>query len=349
MTRVRNQIMRALHADDGAYAVLFAVMMIVLLALGAFTIDAGALYSERRSLQGAADAGALAGVQELPGAPGSAVTISNDYAGRNVGTLGVTDADISSRVIGDDTVECTVRDAVRELMFARFLGIHTASVGAKAVAKIQSPSAFSDGVMPFGIMSADPSGTAPFGYGFGDSVRLKQPSQTGEAGNFQFLSLTDPPGEHDGAIDITRALSGGGVPNPVYLNTDYFTKTGINGATVARSLAEWIGADDCTFAEVAEQREDGLVEMLQPDCHRLIVCPIIMFPGPPALYNWSDIEGTKEITVIGFAYFFIENIGTVGNDCYVDGRFVRPIGPETDVMEWGPVDPLGAVGYRLVE
>lgn len=342
-------IRNAVRADDGAYAMVFAVLMVVLLGLGAFTVDAGSLYAERRTLQGAADAGALAGVQELPGSPSTAAGMSNDYAGRNVAGIGIPDPQITSQVIGNDTVQCSVQHIDRELWFARFLGHNTTSVGARAIAKVQSPSAYSAGVMPFGIMSCDPSGTAPFGYSFGQSVRLKQPSQQGEAGNFQFLSLTDPPGEHDGAVDITRALSGGGVPNPVYLNTNYFTKTGINGTTVSRSLGSWIGGDDCTFSEVAQMADDGLVELLQADCPRLIVCPIIVFPGPPVTFNWSDIEGSKLVRVIGFSYFFVEAIGTTGNDCWVDGRFVRPIGPETDVMEWGAVDPLGAIGYRLVE
>ncbi len=340
---------RSMRDDSGATAVLFAVMIVVLLGLGAFFIDAGALYSERRSLQGAADAGALAGVQELPSSPGNAVAVANSYGSENAANLGVAAPVVSSRLIAADTVECVVRDPEIQLMFARFLNHSTARVGATAVAKIQSPTVFGPGVMPFGIMSADPSGTAPFGYPFGTPVRLKQPAQSGEAGNFQFLSLTDPPGGHFGNNDITGALSGGGVPNPVYLGGIYNTKTGINGRTVSRSLADHIRGDSHSFNQVAVQRPDGLVELLDPDCPRLIVCPIIMYPGPPPSYNWTEVNGSKPIKVIGFAYFFIERVGSVGNDCYVDGRFVRPIGPDDQILGWGPVDPLGAVGYRLVE
>ena len=90
--------------------------------------------------------------------------------------------------------------------------------------------------MPFGIMSHEPSGTSPFGYAFGELVTLKQPAQQGEAGNFQFLSLTDPPGGHDGANDINGALSGGGVDNAVYLDTLYNTRTGMTGSNVTKNL-----------------------------------------------------------------------------------------------------------------
>lgn len=344
-----TRITRALSDDSGVTAVVVAVLIVVLLGLGAFFIDTGALYSERRSLQGAADAGALAGVHELPGDSAAAVVSSNGYATRNATGLGVSAPVVTSEVRGNDTVVCVVRDPQRQLMFARFLGQETARVGATAVAKVQSPAAYGRGVMPFGIMSAEPSGTSPFGYPFGVTVTLKQPAGEGESGNFQFLALTDPPGGHYGNSDITFALSNGGVPNPVYLNTLYNTKTGVNGRTVSRSLERWIDGDTCSFGDVARQEEDGYVTLLDEDCHRLVVCPIIVAPGPPVQYNWDDINGSKPVLVIGFAYFFIESVGTTGNDCYVTGRFIKPIDPHDDVLIWGPVDPYGAIAYRLVQ
>ncbi len=335
--------------DSGATAVVVAVMIVVLLGLGAFAIDAGALYSERRSLQGAADAGALAGVQELPGSPSTAAGAAVTFAGRNVAGLGVTDPTITARVIDGTQVECVVRDPSRPLMLARFINHDTGRAGARAVAAVQSPSSFTKRVMPFGIMSMEPSGTAPFGYPFGASVRLKQPAGDGESGNFQFLSLTDPPGGHVGYNDIGWALENGGVPDPVYINTQYNTKTGVNGKNVSKDLNKWIAGDSHRFDEVCQLQEDGFVDLLDPDCHRLIVCPIIVAPGPPVQYNWDDIKGSKPVLIIGFAYFYIEGVGTQGNDCYVDGRFVRPLGPEDEVGEWGPIDPYGAIGFRLVE
>jgi hypothetical protein len=351
-----NQLAKEARDDTGATALLVAVMLAVLLGLGAFFIDAGALYSERRSLQGAADAGALAGVQELPASPGTAAGMSDTFATQNAVGLGVASPEVTSELIGGDTVRCTVRDPGRDLMFAPFLDRFSAaarpssrSVSAVAVAKVQSPTGYSMGVMPFGIMSAEPSGTAPFGYPFGTTVTLKQPAQQGAAGNFQFLSLTDPPLGHDGANDIYDALANGGTDNAVYMNTNYNTKTGINGTRVTGELRDWIGGDTHSFGEVCQQRPDGYVELLDPGCHRLIVCPIIVDPGPPVAYNWNEINGSKEIRVIGFAYFYVEAIGKNGNDCYVTGRFVRPVDPDDPVIVWGSPTPTGAITYRLTD
>lgn len=59
--------MRRMRGDDGAVAVLVALLAVVLFGFGAFVIDLGALYSERRQLQKGADAGAFAVAQACAG------------------------------------------------------------------------------------------------------------------------------------------------------------------------------------------------------------------------------------------------------------------------------------------
>ena len=49
--------------ERGAAGVLVAVMMLVLIGVGAIAVDVGQIYAERAELQNAADAGALAGAQ----------------------------------------------------------------------------------------------------------------------------------------------------------------------------------------------------------------------------------------------------------------------------------------------
>lgn len=51
--------------DEGVVLVWVAVMITVLIGVGALVVDAGALYTERRQLQNGADAGALALAQDL--------------------------------------------------------------------------------------------------------------------------------------------------------------------------------------------------------------------------------------------------------------------------------------------
>ena len=49
-----------LRSEDGAILPLFGLLIVVLLVFAAFTVDLGAAWAERRQLQSAADAGAMA-------------------------------------------------------------------------------------------------------------------------------------------------------------------------------------------------------------------------------------------------------------------------------------------------
>lgn len=333
--------------DEGVVAVVVAVMLVMLLGLAAVAVDAGLLYAKRRAMQTAADAAALAGVRELPADPAAAREKADQYALVNESDASDRSFTVQSTYAADDTIVATLRDPALGMLLAKALGVASKPVEARAVAMVGSPTAYTH-VMPFGIMSKEPSGTAPFGYTFNQPVTLKQPAQQGASGNFQFLSLTEPPGGHFGADDVTDALRNGGVPNDVYIDTLYNTKTGMNGKQVTKSIKQWIGADDCSFDDVVDVGDDGLVTITDKACHRVIVCPIIVDPGPPAQYNWTELNGSKPVLVIGFAYFFIDGVGTTGNDCWITGRFIRPLGAE-DATSWGPIDPYGAIGYRLVE
>ncbi len=83
--------MRRLSDDDGAVAVLVALLSVVLFGFGAFVIDVGALYSERRQLQAGADAAALAVAQACGGgACGTFDSDAEDFADANA-LDGVTD------------------------------------------------------------------------------------------------------------------------------------------------------------------------------------------------------------------------------------------------------------------
>jgi hypothetical protein len=63
--------MNRLHDESGVIVVFVALVMTVLLAVAAFSVDVGNLRQTQRNLQAAADAGAMAGAEELPGLAGA--------------------------------------------------------------------------------------------------------------------------------------------------------------------------------------------------------------------------------------------------------------------------------------
>ena len=137
--------------QDGAIAVITALLVIVLVGFAAIAVDVGALYLERRELQNGADAAALAIAQDCTvgvstagcSDPGSRVATARTYADANANDLassvadtGVT-LDLAAQKV---TVEATTKDLssadISRLAhwFAPVLGIDATEVKAKGAA-----------------------------------------------------------------------------------------------------------------------------------------------------------------------------------------------------------------------
>ncbi len=344
------------RSEEGATTLIVAVVIVVLLAFSAIVIDAGAVFSQRRQMQTAADSAALAGVQELPGDPAAALYVADAYALANIADADDRTFRVESTHAANDTIVADLRQSAMGLFFARVMGHESAPVAASATAVVSSPSTFARGVMPFGMMAKDPDATGAFGYDFNALEVLKQPppNSGGSPGNFQFVALTDPPGGKASNANqpggIKYDIEHGGVANPVYIGAEYHPEPGINGATTRNALNELIGSDTRTFDDIVEVHPDGTATINDYSAPRLIVVPILIAPGADNPYHWESVPGGSSgwVRVIGFAYFYIEGVGGTGNQAEVTGRFVRPVNPQDDVMEWGPIDPFGAIGYRLV-
>lgn len=344
MMRVSERI----SSDAGAMALVVVVVMAVVgFGLAMIVLDMGSVETGRREMQTAADAGALAGVQSLPADSAAAVSAARAYAMEN----GADPSRITA-VTGGGSPPTSITVEVgddAELSFAQAFGESDKPVRASATAVVASPTGYGRGVMPFGVMSKDPSATAAFGYVFNESVTLKQPAGAGESGNYQFVDLVGDVEQAAGGApsSVYNPLAAGGVAEPVLVGERYYTQTGINGVRVANSLGAWIGADAHAFSDIVTLQPDGIARIEDWECHRLVVCPIVVAVGPPVSYNWADVNGTKLVQIIGFSWFYVESWGRNGNDSYVTGRFIRPVGPQ-DPVGWGSVSPWGAIGYRLV-
>lgn len=146
--------MRRMNARDeaGAVAVITALLVIVLVGFAAIAVDVGALYLERRQLQGGADAAALAIAQDCTGGlstlgcsdPLSRLATARTYADANAIDLASSvdpvtgvQLDLTAQKV---TVETTTNDPtsadVSRLAhwFAPVLGINSTEVKAKGAA-----------------------------------------------------------------------------------------------------------------------------------------------------------------------------------------------------------------------
>jgi hypothetical protein len=116
------------RSRNGQVLVQVAMLMVVFFALMAIAIDVGHMLNERRHMQNAADAGALAGAWELCfGDPAQAEATAREYA---IDRNGAGMADVS---VGELRVTVYAREATG-LYLARLFGIQTADINARAVA-----------------------------------------------------------------------------------------------------------------------------------------------------------------------------------------------------------------------
>lgn len=359
ITGPATMMSRFRHDDSGAIAVIVAVAMVALMGVSALVVDAGSLYSERRTLQTAADAAALAGAQELPADPVRARDVALAYLAANAPEAEGATVTIESGLAVNDTVRIEVGVPDSPLYFARIWGDETAPVAAGASARVTSPLGYGHGVMPFGVMakfSEDPE--TAYGYGWEPPavVELKTVSNK-VTGNFDLLSLSDPPGESWGTNSTSNpdsvrgSIANGGTDHAVQVGSEYKTATG-NKAAIIDALETWIGGDTHTFADVLTTVDENGVRHTTVNgetgrCHRLVICPIVANPEGTGAGRYEWPAGSKKMVVIGFVEFFITEWGTQGNDCWIKGIPVRTV--STDELVGGAVGSSGQVHYSLVQ
>jgi hypothetical protein len=114
--------------SSGQTMVQVAMLMVVFIAFLVLAIDMGHIYNERRRMQNAADAAALAGAWEIClGDPALAVPTAWEYAVDRNG------ADVADVSVGNHKITVFARETI-PLNIAQFFGIHTAEISARAVA-----------------------------------------------------------------------------------------------------------------------------------------------------------------------------------------------------------------------
>src|SRR5215471_13924036 len=96
--------------QDGQALILATLFMTVLLGFLALVVDVGRMSSEKRHLQNAADAAALAGVFALPDDPTQAQADALTWAQRNNLDAGnVTERSVFTAITTNDTIRVSVQ------------------------------------------------------------------------------------------------------------------------------------------------------------------------------------------------------------------------------------------------
>lgn len=307
-----------LKDEAGSVSILVAAMLVVLLGFAALAVDIGLATAEKRSVVTAADAAALAGAQELVFNPTAGPVKAIEYAVQKNGA----DADKVTAVVSEGNKAITVQ-AGKEVNygFARVLGFESVTVSAQAKAIVGSIVGMR-GVVPLAAPETD--------YQQGSLYELKLGQwKQGELGPGNFNAIA--PGK-PGASDY-RTYMQQGYPGMIRFGDVIDTESGnMSGPT----------------KDGVEYRIDLCRQNCNPggctwDNHS-IHCPLLVYVplyAPP-----DSLNKVKEVTIAGFAAFFLENETGNGSSSTVKGRFLRSVA-------FGEINPdlngHGLYGVKLVE
>lgn len=326
----------AVASERGISTVIFALVLPVVMGMQALVVDGTRLFVERRALQNAADAAALAAAIYLPSIDPIVLDRARDaaieYAGLNGYEISAADVLFSSDATENDRVTVHT-DAEVSFFLAGGLGISLGSVSSRGAAQIGIVGGLG-GVMPWGV--EEPAG----GFIFGAEYCLKMGSggnggqcSGANQGNFQALDIDDTgtssSNEYRDRIrwGSSTTVRIGQVKNVSTGNMQGPTQQG----TGCSGNAGRISGNSSTFEQVVEADDDGY-RVLDWSNSRLILIPVVVFPE------------AHQALVTGFAAFFLEACGPNGS---VTGRFIDTVVPGG---EWVGFQPgVGTRAVRLVQ
>jgi Flp pilus assembly protein TadG len=344
MDRLFRFVSRIHRNDKGQIFILFGAMLTALVGFTAFAVDVGSLVADKRDLQNAADAMALAGAMELPDANG-AQSKATEWAEKN----GIEADEIESIAVNGQSSQRPNPQIVvtlkrqHDYYLAQVVGVDSTDLVVHASAIKTSPGG-SNGVVPWGVLQSEIDSA-----NIGDQVTLKYSAHEGDTGNYGGMAIDDPSGASTYENDIkygsentvcseSAYLAGSCVPTGPDCASGYCPchegqcplKTG-NMRTPTRTGVEYRldnTSTSCdTFGEVFTpagtdtynivQQCNPFIEGSLPSLRVLVVPVIDSFPT----------GGSEDVTIEGFALFFLEGFenGTCasGQDCNIVGRFVR--------------------------
>ena len=318
LMRVAAPIRRARNAGQVLAAV--AVMTTALLGIVALVTDTSMIWINRRHLQNAVDAAALAGAQQLPDDAAGARTFActygteNNYVNEMTGKTGdcAGKADVTLGSFGgipNTKITVTAYKHVKPFM-AGIFGWGGITIGAHATAIVGSVG--SACTVPFFQTQDLLESSGVWG---GSGVILNKPtvmktdSSASNSGNFLALRVGDSSSASvfsNAISDVNRCLG----PNAPQTSGDATSNTGnmvgpFDSGMQARQ-AKWQTQGNCTSPFVSDYLKadgnlwNGGTQLTPETCYRMVTIPIMTG-------NAADYNGTTTAKIKGFAMFYISN------------------------------------------
>lgn len=273
-------------SEEGQMLVIAALLMLVILAILALTLDGGLTYFQRRIAQNAADAAALAGARMMCTTGGTdPIAEARSYAGRN----GIPDPNTNVAVFASQvgtvrsvTVTVTIP---YDTFLAGVIGIEDTAVGATAEAACYPPCSGT------GILPVAWSCTPPVGTSVSSSCDVDTPSTSGkcEWGKDPMYIVADSEKIEDDII----CQDPGSPLNPAYVDCD-INNDGKNDVEILSGGSRaWLDLDG------GGGGASELVNWVNGNYNGAPLVPHTWFPGQTGVTNsvYQAIENREGDTV----------------------------------------------------
>ncbi len=290
----------------GNVAIIVCLIIGAMFGFTAYVVDIGLVYIEKTRLTDAIDSAVLAAALELPQNPTNARAVALEFLQKN-------NVDTSRAVIGisadNKSIEIDDVSNVKHI-FAPIIGINSSNVSFSSKAQIGPIKVVNGGIRPFAVVF--------YNFSYGQIVTLKEEAGDGESGNYGAVAL----GGSGANTFRANALYG-------YAGTlsvgDYVSTEPGNMAGAANSIKNYISSEQSNFSNFTRESI------------RLWTIPII---------DSLDVNGRKEVLIVGFAEFFVEDVVGISGKIEISGRFVKFVAKgEIDMT----LKDTGLYGVKLVK
>jgi Flp pilus assembly protein TadG len=340
-------------ARRGQIIVLFALFLVGMMGMLGLAVDVGYTLAVKRSVQGAADSGALAGARMIArytsAAPTSAqaevatvvakntfgaitpTVLSCEYIGNNWSVVGTCNQAVPSNAAG---ARVKTR-ATFDTWFVRVVpgAPKTVTVGGYAKARVQNAAKVpADG--PFIVcgpsawdVTSDPTGYGP-----------------GVGNNMNILSGTSPVRINPVAVGHTFRVHDAQLDQKGNADcssqADRFKGLADQAANAGKAAGSWFGYDTGTAAGPTRTKVDGAAGCA-PGTGEPYNCVMIL---PIATNNPAESDNSKGLFVVGFAAFYVTTIDSnTHNAKLLDDYIISGPGTDTWCRDCG-----GTVVVRLI-
>lgn len=291
--------------QKGSSAIILVICFSVMAMFSVIGADVGLIVYEKAKLSNTLDAAALAGAQALPVKSEDSRHLASEYLNANG-----FDATKATVTISEDKMSITVEGRKdMNTFFGPLIGRDSVTISESVTVMVGPIHEVRAGIRPLVIEQQ------PLTYG--DLVDLKLNAKTNYKGNFGAVSLGGT-----GASNYEQNLLYG-FKGSIKIGDIIYTETG-NKVSVINPLRNHLSTDFSTF------------ENHTRDSERLWVIPVV---------DEMQVEGKYPVTVVGFAEFFIEDVGNQSGQTSLQGRFIKFAGSGT-VDENAP--DYGLYGIKII-